>query len=178
MKIAPLIAAAGVLAAAGVANAQVFNFGSTGLLDGFGASSSQNFNYAGGAVSGFQLSATALETTGFAFNDDMQLEIVGPSGTFVVGPTTGNPGGEWATLGTGTPPANGPAGGPILMDFVTPALDGPGAYTVTFRNAYAFNAPGDAIQWDNVTITLVPVPTPATAALLGLGGLVALRRRR
>jgi MYXO-CTERM domain-containing protein len=178
MKIASLIAAAGLLAAAGAASAQTFNFGSTGLLDGFGATATQNFSYGGGAVSGFHISATMQTTTGFAYNSDMQLTITGPSGSFTVGPTFGNPGGAWGALGTGTPPPDGSAGGQLEMDFVTGALNGPGSYTVSFMNGYAFNAAGDGIQWDNVVITLAPVPTPASAALLGLGGLVALRRRR
>lgn len=178
MKFASFAAAAALMTVAGAASAQVFNFGSTGPLDGFGAQASQVFNYAGGAVSGFHLSATMLDTVGFAYNSDMQLTITGPSGSFVVGPTFGNPGGAWGALGTGTPPPDGSAGGQLEMDFVTAGLDGPGQYTVTFMNGYTFNAVGDTIQWDNVVITLAEVPAPGSVALLGLGGLIATRRRR
>lgn len=170
-------AVAGVLALAGAANAQVFNFGGTGPLAGFGATASQNFVVAGGGnITGFKLTADMVQAQGFAWNSDMQLKVTGPNGSFTVGPTFGNPAGAWGALGTGTPPPDGAAGGPLNMDFVFNFGAGAGNWTVSFTNGYTFNTATDVLQWNSVVVTLVP--TPASAALLGLGGLVALRRRR
>ena len=37
---------------------------------------------------------------------------------------------------------------------------------------------GTQVEWDNLRLTATPVPEPTAAALLGLGGLALLRRRR
>ncbi len=173
-----IVAAAG-LAMAGAANAQVFNFGSTGQLAGFNATATQNFNVpAGGPITGFSLTANMLEAGGGSWQSDMELQVTAPNGSmFTVGPTFGSPTTAWAANGTGTPPPDSNVAGPLNMSFNFAVANSSGNWTVRFRNAYSgAAAPADYIHWENVQVSLIP--TPATAALLGLGGLVALRRRR
>jgi len=45
----------------------------------------------------------------------------------------------------------------------------------TLKNDFSINA---LSTWNNITITLIKVPTPGATALLGLAGLATLRRRR
>ncbi|MFG0305534.1 MAG: hypothetical protein ACF8Q5_04900 [Phycisphaerales bacterium JB040] len=82
--------------------------------------------------------------------------------------------GEWTTLSFAldeSSPFTVPEGGPGTFETV---LSGVGNLQIGF-SAPATQTSGDiAVDLDNVSI----VPTPATAALLGLGGLVATRRRR
>lgn len=56
-------------------------------------------------------------------------------------------------------------------------LDGGSASTLPLPDAWRFfvgGSAGNAMGWDNLTV----VPAPASLALLGLGGLMAARRRR
>lgn len=42
----------------------------------------------------------------------------------------------------------------------------------------ALTTTGTQTEWDNVRLTITPVPEPSSAALLGLGGLALIMRRR
>lgn len=174
-----LVAVAG-LAMAGAANAQVFNFGNTGVLAGFNAAATQNFNVAsGGSITGFTITADMQTAGGGSWQSDMKLEITAPGGAvFSVGPTFGNTTNTaWNQLGgTGAVPPNTTAAGPLSMSFPFAFGSATGNWTVRLSNGWTGALAPDTVSWNNVVITLVP--TPASAALLGLGGLVALRRRR
>jgi hypothetical protein len=55
----------------------------------------------------------------------------------------------------------------------------PALNDVTFRTAdYGGQYPNDSGYIDNFSVQMVPVPEPASLSLLGLGGLLLIRRRR
>lgn len=75
--------------------------------------------------------------------------------------------------------------GPASGNFLIPGLFGSGPFTTVSGGLYietydTFNDAGtDAtISAGILRITYTPIPTPGAAALLGLGGLAAMRRRR
>jgi hypothetical protein len=147
------------------------------------------------SVGSFGLAPTA--TVMFEFDVGPGMDVLGI--TFKGDYTDDGPGGNWAsdTRMVVEGPTDSVAGGgydtasDYLWQFDGPGSDASGFYAdthlgvisssaegkwkVTFKNDYSF---GIFVKWDNVVVTLETVPAPASAALLGLGGLVALRRRR
>ena len=57
-------------------------------------------------------------------------------------------------------------------------IDVSGASTLEVGLLSSVNGSGDGFDVSAITVSGDPVPTPASAALLGLGGLIATRRRR
>jgi hypothetical protein len=167
-----------VLGAGMAANAQVLNFGSTGVLAGGGAFMEQVFNLGGsGDITGFRITGDMLTAGGNSWQADMRLTIIAPNmATFDIGGfSSGLP--SWSASTTGpSVPGNTASPGPLdaSADFAFGNVAG--AWTVRLSNGWPSAAVTDTLQWDNVVITLIPAP--GAAALLGMGGLVALRRRR
>ncbi|MEM1445633.1 MAG: PEP-CTERM sorting domain-containing protein [Planctomycetota bacterium] len=97
-------------------------------------------------------------------------------GLFPTGsPAAGSPGNLWTTLevvNNGSTLTYSFDGTPII----TTDFDGSGGDLIALGYADVFSSVGPhAVIFDNLTVT--DVPEPATAALLGLGGLAMLRRR-
>ncbi|MCA9279858.1 MAG: hypothetical protein H6815_05360 [Phycisphaeraceae bacterium] len=158
---------------ASVASAQVLNVGNTGPIfdDLFGGSSnsfSTTINVAtSGSITGFNITADALAATNGGDQTDMAMRLTAPNGSELVLLGTG-----WFS-GTGMTPANSAAAQSINANYDFNFGDSAGDWTVNFFAAQTF---GETTEWNNVVITLVPAPGPV--ALLGVGGLVAMRRRR
>ena len=177
-----LLAAAVLAAAAGVANADVtVNLGSltlSGLQTGSVSLPGHSGTLTGMAISfDFQPSALAL-------NDSWASDAI----LFVQGPDTNT--GEWggfnASFGgfdEGVFSFNGSISAPPGVYSDAQSVSNPtppsgsGAWTVAFANGYTTS---ESVTYNNIVVTLfgVTVPTPGAMALLGLGGLVATRRRR
>lgn len=176
MKVAAL---AGIAVAASAQGALI-NAGNMSLA-GFGASAGPFNGVAGDMVQGLTLRADALPAGGFAFQTDMVMNLSGPGGLNVNwGPNFSTPAGNitWPVADPGSP-QNSASAQSVLLYLSLPGGPAPaGNYSVTFTNGYAFNGPGDIVSWDSVTVLLDVVPAPASLALLGMGGLVAGRRRR
>lgn len=175
MKTFLKLAAVAALAVAGSAQASVIVVGNF-TLDGFGATTGDIGGFSAGPVTSVTLTANALTAAGFAYQTDAVMRITGPGGLDVsYGPNFGTPSGNfpWPTIDPGSP-QNGSAAQAININL--PIAGGAGAYTVSFTNGYSFNAPGDTVIWESVVVELVPAP--GAVALLGLGGLLAARRRR
>lgn len=176
-----LLVAAVLAAAAGAANADVtLNLGNANLVGG---------TYVGGAV-GLTGTLTGI-TISFDFQPDAAAQSAGSWAAdtilFVQGPDLntaewggynlsfgGFDEGDWAVI----PPTTAP-GIYAETDTVSNATppSGAGSWFVAFANGWGSSP---AVQYNNISVTLhgVNVPTPGAMALLGLGGLVATRRRR
>ena len=103
---------------------------------------------------------------------------------------------EWVAWGNvaGHPDAYDPIYDTVVDDFSGEVGGGvTDAYVGMFIRWSIYNWVGDAsvghpdrpytpgwqhVGWDDITITVTTIPEPATMLVLGLGGLVALRRRR
>lgn len=90
---------------------------------------------------------------------------------------------DWAPSNSGAPGSFGPASG----SFGSPGVFGSGPFTtstgVLFITVYeSFNDAGNLVDATATAGTLrieyTPVPTPGALALMGMGGLLASRRRR
>lgn len=171
------LAAAAALALAAGANAQVVNIGNISLA-GFGANVTGNFTLPGGGWNGWRLTADALQAGGFAWQADARL-IIRDSANNVVFDVGGfgSAAGPVAWSATSGPsfPANSSDPQPIDTGASFGATAG-GTWSYEIVNSFTANAPTDVINWNNVVLQIVP--SPASMALLGMGGLVALRRRR
>jgi MYXO-CTERM domain-containing protein len=101
-------------------------------------------------------------------------ESAPPFGTFDTGAALG---GSW--LGGGNPSGGIPVGGTGLFTF---AINAPNAAALTSSSFVGTSAPYRFVVrfrgFANGESDKVPVPGPASAALMGLGMLVATRRRR
>lgn len=167
------IALVAVASAAWAASAQVLNVGNTGpIFDDLFSGSSNSFSTtinvaAGGSVTGFNIMADALAATNGADQTDMAMRLTAPNGSELVLLGTG-----WFG-GTGMTPLALSAAQSINANYDFSFGDSAGDWTVDFFAAQVF---GETTEWNNVVITLVPAP--GSAALLGMGGLVAMRRRR
>lgn len=177
-----LLVAAVLAAAAGAANADVtLNLGNANLTGGTFVSGSTGLT---GTLTGITISYdfqpdAAAQTAG-SWASDAILFVQGPDlntgewggynlsfggfdeGVFSFdGPISATPGiyGDSQTVSNATPPS------------------GAGTWFVAFANGWGSSP---AVQYNNISVTLhgVNVPTPGAMALLGLGGLVATRRRR
>jgi hypothetical protein len=115
------------------------------------------------------------------------------TGTFENGPNGDSVdliGGEWYTLTATSTPFTNPGDDTFSFDAsITRVSDGTelGGLTGSFANANAalagdstvyggvrIDAPADIDAFDNLTV----IPEPASLAMLGLGGIMLLRRRR
>jgi hypothetical protein len=177
-----LLAVAALAAAAGVANADVtVNLGSltlSGLQAGSVSLPGHSGTLTGMAISfDFQPSAAALNDS---WASDAILFVQGADGN------TGEWGGFNASFGgfdegvfsfdgAGSAPPGVYSDAQTVTNATPPS--GAGAWTVAFANGYAQSA---SVTYNNIVVTLfgVNVPTPGAAAVLGLGGLLAARRRR
>ncbi|MEL7473817.1 MAG: PEP-CTERM sorting domain-containing protein [Planctomycetota bacterium] len=149
--------------------------GGTGMVQQVPAIAGETYT---GEIQALQQSGDALQGGNFGV---FKLEFLDASGQFVAG--LGQPAGTplagfnvfesnafdasspldaWTQLGVG---GVAPAGTATVQAVIVQVQLGDGAGGFT----------GGAIFWDAATVT---VPAPASAALLGLGGLAAARRRR
>lgn len=79
------------------------------------------------------------------------------------------------SLVTTTVPDGAPTPGQLVLDLSDPLLEGQ-ILQFGFRNT-ARDFEGSAVDYDDVSLT-VAVPEPSSLALIGLGGMAMLRRRR
>jgi MYXO-CTERM domain-containing protein len=122
-----------------------------------------------------------IDLTFTALGASWQSEMVLSINDSIAGPAFWdyNPG-----TGVDTPGTFGPSTGV----FANPGLFSSGPFTMASSTLYietyeSFNDGGNTVQDASIAsgtlrITYTPVPTPGAVALLGLGGLVATRRRR
>ena len=182
-------AAAALVAATGVAAAQpatAFDFGSVA------GSATFADTLASGEVAWFSVTLTGTETyldiNTNGSTPDTELGIFDAAGNFIATDDDDGIGlTSTLTFGTGSglllgDPFNLDSGVATGQDG---ALPGPGTYYFVvggYNTAFGTTdfdvSPGSAAGDFTVTVYSNGVPTPATAALLGLGGLVATRRRR
>jgi hypothetical protein len=178
IKSAIAVLALGLAAAAANAATVSVNLAGFSALGGYGATGNSSVTLS--LPAGSTIDAISFEGLEFtALGDSWQRELVlslndSPAG--VGGFWDFNPG-----VGILSPGTFGPASG----SFPTAGLFGSGPFTLTTGSLYievydTFNDPGiDAtISTGTLIITYTEIPTPAAASLLGLGGLVAARRRR
>lgn len=173
-KALAFVAIAGLASAASADH--IFNVGSISLVGAGQPSVSFNFNTTYAGATGFTFSGDFLDNpanpTTASWASDLQMELTAPSGeTYLIGGFTNPSAALWDFDGSGS---NGPG---------TYAHDGSGAFapansvgswTVKLTNDW--NSASSYQVWDNIVVTLVPAP--GAMALLGMGGLVATRRRR
>lgn len=153
---------------------------SSDSFGGFGAGTFINFEVSidgGTSVLALSINQVAAGTGGFitrlmdlgtASGGGALLEASGVNGVVKTLADTGLPAGN---LFLDKTPASGAGAG--LMDTFSTAISGTGSVlTITMTADLAF----EGAAFDNIVIT--GIPAPASIALLGLGGLVATRRRR
>ncbi|MCA9279015.1 MAG: PEP-CTERM sorting domain-containing protein [Phycisphaeraceae bacterium] len=172
-----------VVAIAGLATVasadEVFNIGSISLV---GPLASQTFNFTStsAGLTGFAFQGDFLDpTNGAAYASDLRMLLTAPSGEIYDIGGFSNVTNDWDFQGSGSNPPGFYSH--AAQDFAV--LTGPGAPANTVGtwtieliqdwNSTSVNARQD---WDNMVVTLVPAP--GSLALLGMGGLVAARRRR
>ena len=73
---------------------------------------------------------------------------------------------------------NLPASGDSLLDQTTSFVATAGQDTGQFIGVALIGGGGTQIRFDNVRLDATPVPEPSSAALLGLGGIALILRRR
>lgn len=174
MKIALALAAAAGLASSAMGQI-VLPVGSLSLVPG--APVVLNFNVPQSMdVTAFSFAGdnTFLSPTAGSWGSDTRMTIQAPGGQITtiggydnVATSTY----EWDFQGSGSSTPGFRASGP--HDFI-PSRNSSGQWTLTFEND--FNFAGSQIDWANVNVTLVPAP--GAAALMGVGALLAFRRRR
>lgn len=164
-----------VLVAGAAANAQVLDYGSTGPLLGNEFNTKVFPVAASGTITGFQITADMLATAGGNWQADMKLTITAPDSTVFTAGGFSTEVFPWnAQGGVGTFPGNNINAGMIDITYPVNLGNATGNWSVELRNDWSSST--NPLQWDNVKITLIPAP--GAFALLGLGGLVAARRRR
>lgn len=101
--------------------------------------------------------------------------LFGTAGTFSAFSTQAGAGDDWfngrSVNFTGVA---GVDNNPNFAVRILTSFDAGTAYAASSAGVYG----GGTMRWDMVTVSGTVVPTPAAAALLGLGGLAAARRRR
>ena len=136
------------------------------------------FNVTGpGDVVGFSFGGDASGLTGngtWASDTRLSVRIDGTE-QFNIGGLVGRDN-DWDFQGSGSTNDGPYASGPHLFAKDNP-IDAGAMWTFAFFHNWN-SASAAPISWENVTITLHRVPAPGAMALLGLGGLVAGRRRR
>ena len=160
------IGTAAVLGIAATASAQVFNVGSFNVTPG--SPIALQFNAPGGNYSDFIFEGDYLDQADpFAYPSDLKINFTSPGGqTYSIGgyDSVVN---QWSFQNqteAGHYMHNGSFG------FSDPLS---GNWTVELVNDFSFNV---GLDWQNVTITFIPAP--GAAAVMGMGGLLAMRRRR
>ena len=167
MKLA--IATAAGLAMAATANAQSLDIGG------------QTYDAADGTVAlGTIVSGGSV--TDIAFDLAINAGNFGESGSWGSEFTLqiDGPGGEQFIAGGGDAPADltfgwGNSGGSFSFSGSAAFSGGAGTYTVSVFDTFD-DTGNDGFIFEDSTVTLIP--TPGSAAILGLGGLAAVRRRR
>lgn len=177
-----LLAVALVAASAGVASADTVDIDLAGwaTFGGYLApgNSSTTLNIgAGSQVTNIEWINLTFSTVGFSYREELALSVNEVGGVEAFWDDT-------PAVGLDSSGTFGPSTGA----FVNPGLLGSGPFTTVSGNLFVtayetFNDGGNTTQDASISagilrITYVAVPAPSAAALVGLGGLVALRRRR
>lgn len=174
MKTASVLAAAAGLGLASAALAQPVDL-NVGAINGLVPGQPQVFNFnvpQSFDVTGFSFMGDLVQIgPAGAWGSDMRMVIMAPGGASVsIGGFDTLSDLDWDFSGSGSASPGSYASGPHAW-----ALgNSTGAWSLTFTNDWASG--NGSMDWSNVKVTLVPAP--GVAALMGLGGLVALRRRR
>lgn len=161
------IAALAVVLGAGMAaNAQeVVNVGTFNLVPG--QPLVINFPATGSNYDSMIFAGTYIDLADpFAFATDLKVEVQSPGGQFYSVGGFDDVINAWPTMGTGA----GTYSETVAFGWSEPMT---GPWTFTLINDFTSNV---GLDWENVSITLVPAP--GAAALMGMGGLLAFRRRR
>lgn len=183
MRTHALAAIAAAMGAAGAANADVvLNLGNANLAGGQTVVQSPELSGTLlGVVISFHFDPDTVAQVNGSWASDAALAIQSPItnpvqwggyDTLVAGPSSVFVD-DWIFIGESTP---GPYSD-IRFD-VPIGLFGTGTWNVTFGNGWGDSTP---VQYNSVTVTLMglqAVPAPGAAALLGIAGMVAMRRRR
>jgi uncharacterized protein (TIGR03382 family) len=173
-----MLALALVAAAAGTASAATVDVNLAGWSTFGGFNAPGNTNTSISLPIGTQITGVEwIDLTFTAIGQSYRSELVLSVNDSLTGPFWDyNP-----ADGIDTPGPFGPSSGV----FTNPGFLG-GAFTMTTGSLYieayeSFNDGGNAVQDAAITsgiLRITFIPTPGTAALLGLGGLAAMRRRR
>lgn len=175
-----LLALALVAAAAGTASADILDINLAGWNTFSGFNSPANTSTNVSLPAGTQI--TQIEWIGLAYesiNGSYLSELVLSVNDSLTGPFW-----DSRVSAVNAPGVFGPGSGA----FANPGLFGSGPFTMTTNNLFitvyeSFDDGGitvqdAAISAGTLRITYTPIPTPGAAALLGMGGLLAARRRR
>ncbi len=196
-----VIAVAGLALAAGTASANVYTFDLTGVVNP-GTGLSLPFMIADAGQEVVSIDYVIGYTAGDAVNNaswtaEMRLQVTAPGGTrddvfdgiggadgdadgsFVMGGPSdafdATPGGDimfnWATTNTGFDAA---AGNSTLLS----GMVATGAWELFIIDTFDDTGDDGIFSDSSIIVTTRAIPAPASMALLGLGGLVAGRRRR
>ncbi|MCC5822865.1 MAG: PEP-CTERM sorting domain-containing protein [Phycisphaerales bacterium] len=119
--------------------------------------------------------ASGVGGTGTWASDSRLSVVIDGTERFNIGGLVGRDN-DWDFQGSQSTNDGNYTSGPHLFAKNNPVAAG-AAWTFAFSHDW-FSASAAPISWSGVTITLHRVPAPGAMALLGLGGLVAGRRRR
>ena len=131
-------------------------------------------------IVGFSFSGHVFGITGStSWASDLQMIITAPSGAFLrVGGFTSPRDIDWDFQGIVSDNNGAYESGPHYFPGPPIPKGGLGGWTVSFANDWN-NAAAANMHWSNVQITIHKIiPAPGAAAMFGVVGLSALRRRR
>ncbi len=188
----PHSAEGGANAGAG-SQASGFHAAATVYSNPVGNGSAESFSSTAWSVGDYyQFTTSTVNYTGITIGWDQTASNTGPRDFNIQWSTDGlifnNIGGIYSVLANATPNPvwNGTTGSPIYSFTASgpAALDNVGLIYIRLTNANTIAANGGTVaaggtnRVDNIVINGTFVPAPASAALLGLAGLAAGRRRR